>query len=345
MLFSNNHLYIYKAGKLADQRDFVHPLLVLGFDVYTQPVDQTLQQLKDLNVDLTLMHEENFEGRPTYVVGAKQGDLQTFQFWIDKERLYFVRLLRPSEKQAGAVQDVRFDDYKQVAGGGWLAERVAIIAEGKVVFEELYSDIKINPTLSETLFNPEQFVQNGSPLISSRTGTQSGNRFFSSQTCVGKAPHNDGYALRDKRCASRLESLMNALFEGAYFVDNQRQILAWNEGAFFIGGYRRDEVARHRCSDNILVHVDDRGTELCTNECPLQKTLQDGEPHQASVFLRHKLGYRVPVSIRIVPIYGEDAKIAGAVEVFRVSGETSHWKQRIEELEKVVFIDLVTFRS
>ncbi len=139
-----------------------------------------------------------------------------------------------------------------------------------------------------------------------------------------------------------LESLMNALFEGAYFVDNQRQILAWNEGAFFISGYRRDEVAGHRCSDNILVHVDDRGTELCTNECPLQKTLQDGEPHQASVFLRHKLGYRVPVSIRIVPIYGEDAKIAGAVEVFRVSGETSHWKQRIEELEKVVFIDLVT---
>ena len=80
---------------------------------------------------MTLMHEENFEGRPTYVVGAKQGDLQTFQFWIDKERLYFVRMLRPSEKQAGAVQDVRFDDYKQVEGGGWLAEHVAIVADGE----------------------------------------------------------------------------------------------------------------------------------------------------------------------------------------------------------------------
>ncbi len=161
MLFSNNHLYIYKEGKLADQRDFVHPLLVLGFDVYTQAVDKTMQQLKDLSVDTTLMHEENFEGRPTYVVGAKQGDLQTLQFWVDKERLYFVRLLRPSEKQAGAVQDVRFDDYKQVEGGGWLAEHVAIVAAGKVVFEELYSDIKINPSLSENLFNPEQFLQNG----------------------------------------------------------------------------------------------------------------------------------------------------------------------------------------
>lgn len=161
MLFSNNHLYIYKEGKLADQRDFVHPLLVLGFDVYTQSVDKTMQQLKDLNVNMTVMHEENFEGRPTYVVGAKQGDLQTMQFWVDKERLYFVRLLRPSEKQAGAVQDVRFDDYKQLEGGGWLAERVAIVAGGKVVFEELYSDIKINPSLSENLFDPEQFLQNG----------------------------------------------------------------------------------------------------------------------------------------------------------------------------------------
>ncbi len=159
MLFSNNHLCVYKGGKLADQRDFIHPLLVLGFDVYAQPVDKTMQQLKDLNVDTTLMHEENFEGRATYVVGAKQSDLQTLQFWIDKERLYFVRLLRPSEKQAGAVQDVRFDDYKQVEGGGWLAERVAIISDGKVVFEELYSDIKINPPLSEKLFDPEQFFQ------------------------------------------------------------------------------------------------------------------------------------------------------------------------------------------
>ena len=161
MLFSNNHLYIYKEGKLADQKDFVHPLLVLGFDVYTQAVDKTMQQLKDLSVDTTLMHEENFEGRPTYVVGAKPGDLQTLQFWVDKERLYFVRLLRPSEKQAGAVQDVRFDDYKQVEGGGWLAEHVAIVAAEKVVFDELYSDIKINPSLSENLFNPEQFLQNG----------------------------------------------------------------------------------------------------------------------------------------------------------------------------------------
>jgi two-component system cell cycle response regulator len=139
-----------------------------------------------------------------------------------------------------------------------------------------------------------------------------------------------------------LESVMNAVFEGAYLVDNQRKILSWNEGAFFISGYRSDEVAGHCCSDNILLHVDDRGTELCRHECPLQKALLDGQPHQASVFLRHKLGYRVPVSIRIVPIYDEGTRIVGALEVFRVTGEASYWKLRIAELEKLVFIDPVT---
>lgn len=139
-----------------------------------------------------------------------------------------------------------------------------------------------------------------------------------------------------------LEGMMNALFEGAYLVDDQRNIVAWNEGAFFISGYQRDEVVGHCCADNILVHVDERGTQLCHHECPLQTTLQDGKPHQATLFLRHKLGYRVPVSIRIVPIPGENGSIVGAVEVFRISGEASHWKLRVAELEKLVFIDPVT---
>ena len=139
-----------------------------------------------------------------------------------------------------------------------------------------------------------------------------------------------------------LESVIEAVFEGAYFVDNQRRILYWNEGAFFISGFRREEVAGRCCSDNILQHVDDHGTELCKQECPLQKSLRDGKPHQAAVFLRHKLGYRVPVSVRIVPIRAADGQIAGAVEVFRIAGEASGWKLRIAELEKLVFIDPLT---
>ena len=160
MLFANNRQYVYKSGKLDNEKDRIHPLLVLGFDVYGQPVATTLQQLKDLHIDLATTHEEKFEGRSVVVVGAKSGDTTSPQFWIDKERLYFVRLLQPDDKDPKTTEDIRFDDYKRVSGGGWVAEHVAVYSEGKLVFEEKYSDVKVNPTLKNELFrSPALFAK------------------------------------------------------------------------------------------------------------------------------------------------------------------------------------------
>jgi outer membrane lipoprotein-sorting protein len=156
-LFADNRQYIFKNGKLENQRDRIHPLLVLGFDVYEQPVETTLEQLKNLHIDLSTMHEESFEGRPNFVVGAKAGDTTSPQFWIDKERLYFVRLLQPDEKDPKTTEDIRFDDYKQAKGGGWVAEHVAVYTAGKLVFEEKYSDVMVNTSLNEAIFDPKQF--------------------------------------------------------------------------------------------------------------------------------------------------------------------------------------------
>jgi hypothetical protein len=115
--------------------------------------------LKDLHLDLASFHEDSLEGRPAYVVGAKQGDLQTMQFWIDKERLYFVRLIQPDPKDPTHPKDIRFEDYKRVEGGGWVAEHVAVMVDGKLVFEEKYSDVKVNPPLKEGFFDAQHFSQ------------------------------------------------------------------------------------------------------------------------------------------------------------------------------------------
>ena len=163
MIFVNNHLYIFRDGKPAGDRELIHPLMVLGFDIYLQPAETTMQQLQGLKFDLSLFHEDTLDGRPAYVVGAKAGDVTARQFWIDKERLYFVRLLGPSQRDPKVVEDVRFGDYKQVEGGAWLSEHVTIHADGKLVFEEKYSDVKLNPPLAEGLFDPKQFAAKAEP--------------------------------------------------------------------------------------------------------------------------------------------------------------------------------------
>src|SRR5436190_14516511 len=44
ILFSDGKIYSYRDGKPAAGRAFVHPLLVLGFDVYMQPAATTIEQ-------------------------------------------------------------------------------------------------------------------------------------------------------------------------------------------------------------------------------------------------------------------------------------------------------------
>src|SRR2546423_15305610 len=81
ILFADGKIYVYSEGKLARPgRPFVHPLLVLGFDVYMQPIETTIAQIKGMGIDMSVIHQEKWQGKTVYVVGAKQGDLTTPQF-------------------------------------------------------------------------------------------------------------------------------------------------------------------------------------------------------------------------------------------------------------------------
>jgi outer membrane lipoprotein-sorting protein len=155
-LITDGKLIRFEDNKITTNRPFVHMLLVLGFDVYRQPVDTTVAQVKSQGFDLTKVHEDAWEGKPVYVVGAEKGDEKSKQFWIEKDRLLFVRLLQPDEKEPAKIDDTRFTDYRQFAPG-YVAARVEFLSDGKNIFSEIYSDIKVNPKLDPALFDPNQF--------------------------------------------------------------------------------------------------------------------------------------------------------------------------------------------
>lgn len=137
-------------------RPFVHMLLVLGFDVYRQSPRRTIEELAGQGFDLTKLHEATWEGATVYVVGADAGDLRTKQFWIDRKRLLFVRLIEPDERDAARTDDTRFEDYRRLSPG-WVAARVELYIAGKNVFSEHYSDIHVNPKLDPAIFDPRLF--------------------------------------------------------------------------------------------------------------------------------------------------------------------------------------------
>jgi diguanylate cyclase (GGDEF)-like protein/PAS domain S-box-containing protein len=139
------------------------------------------------------------------------------------------------------------------------------------------------------------------------------------------------------------KNLLDNLYDGVYFLDYDRKITYWNHGAERLTGYDNEEVVGCYCRENILEHVNERGTRLCdASLCPAAKTLQDGREREEELFLHHKKGHRVPVSIRVAPIHGPEGKIVGAVEVFSDNTPRVKAKQTIEELQRMALLDTLT---
>ncbi len=156
-LFVNGMLTVIKDNKVAATQKDVNILLVLGFDVYRQKPETTIQVVKGEGYDLAKIHEDTWEGKPAYVVGADQGDSKSKQFWVSKDNLLFLRVIEPSRGDAAKLDDIRFIHYEPLARA-WIAAGVEVYSEGKKVFTEDYSDIQANIKLDPGTFTPEKFA-------------------------------------------------------------------------------------------------------------------------------------------------------------------------------------------
>jgi outer membrane lipoprotein-sorting protein len=158
ILFVDDKLSSIRGGKSLRTQPFIHPLLVLGFDVYGQSAEKTVRQLKELKMDLSILREDVWQGKPVYVVGAKKDDSRSPQFWIEKKNLLFVRLIEPTGKDGANIQEIQFNKYQKIKGGGWISPEVIAIVDGKTVQTEEYTDIQANIPLDEKLFDPMSWM-------------------------------------------------------------------------------------------------------------------------------------------------------------------------------------------
>ncbi|NLY82667.1 MAG: sensor domain-containing diguanylate cyclase [Clostridiales bacterium] len=135
--------------------------------------------------------------------------------------------------------------------------------------------------------------------------------------------------------------ILNGVRDGVYYVDKERSILFWNDAAERITGYKKEDVINTHCYENILNHIDEKGNKLCLDGCPLKSTISDGKTREVNVYLKHKDGYRVPVSIYCSPIY-KDGKIVGAVESFTDISPHNVILGTNNELVKQAYTDVLT---
>lgn len=139
-----------------------------------------------------------------------------------------------------------------------------------------------------------------------------------------------------------VNSLIEQLADGVYYVDRKRVILYWNRGAEEITGYVRDRTLGRSCASNLLRHVDEAGNSLCRSNCPLSATMEDGKHRTGLVYLHHADGHRVPVRVSCSPVRDAAGEVIGGVEVFHDASEQQDLLDRLTEAERVALLDPLT---
>jgi hypothetical protein len=162
ILLANDTQYVFQGGKLQSKSPRVLSLLLLAFDAYLLPPDTTIARIARLQFDLSRLRMDQWQGRAVYVVGAAGAlDTTSRQFWVDRERLYPVRVIDPADPAAQPgttvpVRDVHFNKYRRL-GDGWIAPEVVIHLNGKVQRFEEYRDPRADVEVDPRLFDPGQW--------------------------------------------------------------------------------------------------------------------------------------------------------------------------------------------
>ncbi len=151
--FSNFKVHSFELGKEPRSAQRVHDLLLVGLDVYFYEPSKTIKILDSLGYCTSKIHEDVFDGRKVYVVGADKGDLEIKQFWIDAERLYMHRIIYD---QKGKINDVIFSDYTKMETY-WMSKTIIFKTNGKLGLIERYYDIKFPKEINQDWFDAKKF--------------------------------------------------------------------------------------------------------------------------------------------------------------------------------------------
>ena len=134
-------------------------------------------------------------------------------------------------------------------------------------------------------------------------------------------------------------TLLNQVQEGVYFLDKDRRIVFWGQGAERMTGMERTEVLGKQCPEELALLVDEMGNPVDPEKCPIIATFKDGTVRSAELYIKHKEGYRLPISLRVIPVIREDGEIIGAAEVFTDKSPKVTIPMNITDLEHQGLVD------
>ncbi|MBC7546723.1 PAS domain S-box protein [Candidatus Saccharibacteria bacterium] len=132
--------------------------------------------------------------------------------------------------------------------------------------------------------------------------------------------------LRDERL--KFEVIVNTIEDGVMLIDNQGDIQLFNPGAAKITGWASAEACGLN-TKSVIKLVDSKGLAYEDNVNPLLQVFQQGLAiRENNAQLLTKSDKKIPLSLHVTPLIGENAMVNAAVVVFRDVAEEKAEEQR-----------------
>ncbi len=160
IIFKSDSVMRSRLGQSVRRGPYFHSLLYLLGDVFVVPAESSAAKLAASGFELSKLREDRWDGRSVWVAGAAAGDSTSPQFWVDKERLYVVRLVDRAQGPQGGVLDVRITAHEQV-DGVWVEKEMYFLVDGREVQREIYNSIRVNTPLEAGTFDIEPYRRPG----------------------------------------------------------------------------------------------------------------------------------------------------------------------------------------
>jgi diguanylate cyclase (GGDEF)-like protein/PAS domain S-box-containing protein len=116
---------------------------------------------------------------------------------------------------------------------------------------------------------------------------------------------------------------------GVCFLNAEKKITYWNKGAENLTGFLANEVMGKKFG-------------LLKENCPIGKTLEDGEQRESEAYLKNKNGKKLHFSVRVTPTRDEADKVIGANVMFFDISSQIVLINKIRELERSASFDALT---
>ncbi len=153
VIYNKDSAYFFRNSKLVRTTVNDEELTFLLGGMYFFPLDTALQRLPRSGYDLNKFHDDAWQGKPVYVIGADKTGEKVSQLWIDKEKLILLRFINFKD---GHKEEGVFEDHKKL-GGGWSETKCTFFVDDKILQKENYKECNVNQQINPEVFSPAKF--------------------------------------------------------------------------------------------------------------------------------------------------------------------------------------------